>query len=109
VGGALWPPIPRADRAQGPTHEFYTLVSQQLQRRDLRLWRDADPLMPGEYVANAGGLFPAAQPESAYALLGGGTLSWLLTRSATGAVAGGCRCCFGLWGASWLRHFVTLD
>jgi len=46
----------------GPTHEFYTLVSRQLQRSDLQLWRsDASDT---EYVHSANGLFPLPLPAS---------------------------------------------
>jgi E3 ubiquitin-protein ligase TRIP12 len=60
----------------GPTLEFYTLVSQELQRKDLKMWRDDKPIKKSEamevegkmsedeqiarkYVHTAGGLFPA--------------------------------------------------
>ncbi|KAL4245224.1 UPL family protein [Abortiporus biennis] len=43
----------------GPTLEFYSMVSREFARRDLKLWRDADPTMPGPYVHHPTGLFPA--------------------------------------------------
>jgi len=43
----------------GPTLEFYSLVSREFARRDLKLWRDDDPLRPGSYVFHPRGLFPA--------------------------------------------------
>ncbi|KAH9924830.1 hypothetical protein B0H21DRAFT_781413 [Amylocystis lapponica] len=43
----------------GPTLEFYSLVSKELARRDLKIWRDADPTLPGLYVHHPLGLFPA--------------------------------------------------
>ena len=43
----------------GPTLEFYSLVSKEFARRDLKIWRDADPTMPGAHVHHPLGLFPA--------------------------------------------------
>ncbi|KAI0738636.1 hypothetical protein C8Q80DRAFT_1206571 [Daedaleopsis nitida] len=43
----------------GPTLEFYSLVSKEFARRDLKIWRDADPTIPGQYVQHPLGLFPA--------------------------------------------------
>ncbi|KZT38098.1 hypothetical protein SISSUDRAFT_1062304 [Sistotremastrum suecicum HHB10207 ss-3] len=43
----------------GPTLEFYSLVSQEFARRDLKIWRDADSTYPGQYVSHPTGLFPA--------------------------------------------------
>ena len=43
----------------GPTLEFYALVSREFARRDLKIWRDDDPLRPGTYVFHPRGLFPA--------------------------------------------------
>lgn len=42
----------------GPTLEFYSLVSKEFARRDLKLWRD-DPSLPGAHVHHPLGLFPA--------------------------------------------------
>ncbi|XP_059173399.1 E3 ubiquitin-protein ligase TRIP12-like [Physella acuta] len=50
----------------GPTLEFYALVSKELQRSDLELWRGesiaatnpADPNLKVEYTHSASGLFP---------------------------------------------------
>lgn len=39
----------------GPTLEFYALVSQELQRRDLELWHPGDST--GIYINNPSGLF----------------------------------------------------
>lgn len=43
----------------GPTLEFYSLVSKEFARRDLKIWRDADPTSPGVHVHHPAGLFPA--------------------------------------------------
>ncbi|GBE89625.1 hypothetical protein SCP_1602880 [Sparassis crispa] len=43
----------------GPTLEFYSLVSKEFARRDLKIWRDADSSLPGPYVHHPLGLFPA--------------------------------------------------
>jgi E3 ubiquitin-protein ligase TRIP12 len=43
----------------GPTLEFYSLVSREFARRDLKLWRDDDHLRTGPYVFHPRGLFPA--------------------------------------------------
>jgi E3 ubiquitin-protein ligase TRIP12 len=43
----------------GPTLEFYSLVSKEFARRDLKIWRDADPTLPSSYVHHPEGLFPA--------------------------------------------------
>ncbi|KAH7881773.1 hypothetical protein F5I97DRAFT_1945577 [Phlebopus sp. FC_14] len=43
----------------GPTLEFYSLVSKEFARRDLKIWRDADAGAPGLYVHHPTGLFPA--------------------------------------------------
>ena len=43
----------------GPTLEFYSLVSKEFARRDLKIWRDADPTLPSLYVHHPEGLFPA--------------------------------------------------
>ena len=43
----------------GPTLEFYSLVSKEFARRDLKIWRDADALYPGAYVHHPLGLFPS--------------------------------------------------
>lgn len=50
----------------GPTLEFYSLVSKEFARRDLKIWRDSDSTYPGVYVHHPQGLFPApADPTSA--------------------------------------------
>ncbi|KAI0675862.1 hypothetical protein C8Q78DRAFT_964482 [Trametes maxima] len=43
----------------GPTLEFYSLVSREFARKDLKVWRDADPMMASPYVHHPLGLFPA--------------------------------------------------
>ncbi|KAH7913854.1 hypothetical protein BJ138DRAFT_1177757 [Hygrophoropsis aurantiaca] len=43
----------------GPTLEFYSLVSKEFARRDLKIWRDADSGSPGIYVHHPAGLYPA--------------------------------------------------
>lgn len=43
----------------GPTLEFYSLVSKEFARRDLKIWRDADQTRQGQYVHHPSGLFPA--------------------------------------------------
>ncbi|CAL1714169.1 unnamed protein product [Somion occarium] len=43
----------------GPTLEFYSLVSKEFARRDLKIWRDSDPTLSGQYVHHPYGLFPA--------------------------------------------------
>ncbi|KAF9563919.1 hypothetical protein CPC08DRAFT_632025 [Agrocybe pediades] len=43
----------------GPTLEFYSLVSKEFARKDLKLWRDADSSGPGPYVSHPNGLYPA--------------------------------------------------
>ncbi|CAG0886044.1 unnamed protein product [Darwinula stevensoni] len=46
----------------GPTLEFYTLVSRELQRSDQQLWRGEDV---SGHIFSPTGLFPAPQPRSA--------------------------------------------
>ena len=49
----------------GPTHEFYALVLREFARRDLKIWRDDDPLREGTaYVFHSHGLFPAPMPPT---------------------------------------------
>ncbi|KAF8449163.1 hypothetical protein L210DRAFT_3609574 [Boletus edulis BED1] len=43
----------------GPTLEFYSLVSKEFARKDLKIWRDADAGSPGIYVHYPAGLYPA--------------------------------------------------
>ena len=44
----------------GPTLEFYSLVSREFARRDLKIWRDDDvQRTTGAYVLHPRGLFPA--------------------------------------------------
>ncbi|KAJ2915477.1 hypothetical protein MD484_g4935, partial [Candolleomyces efflorescens] len=43
----------------GPTLEFYSLVSKEFARKDLKIWRDADASGSGLYVSHPTGLYPA--------------------------------------------------
>ncbi|KAF8817458.1 hypothetical protein BYT27DRAFT_7074713 [Phlegmacium glaucopus] len=43
----------------GPTLEFYSLVSKEFARKDLKLWRDSDASGPSIYVNHPNGLYPA--------------------------------------------------
>jgi len=43
----------------GPTLEFYSLVSKEFARKDLKIWRDADPHGTNSYVHHPQGLFPS--------------------------------------------------
>ncbi|KAJ7251448.1 hypothetical protein C8J57DRAFT_1078213 [Mycena rebaudengoi] len=43
----------------GPTLEFYSLVSKEFARRDLKIWRDSDAAGTGPYVDHPSGLYPA--------------------------------------------------
>ncbi|KAG2011493.1 ubiquitin-protein ligase [Coprinopsis cinerea AmutBmut pab1-1] len=43
----------------GPTLEFYSLVSKEFARKDLKIWRDNDASGPGSYVSHPHGLYPA--------------------------------------------------
>lgn len=43
----------------GPTLEFYSLVSQEFARKDLKIWRDSDAISPSSYVGHPSGLYPA--------------------------------------------------
>ncbi|PPQ99844.1 hypothetical protein CVT26_009341 [Gymnopilus dilepis] len=43
----------------GPTLEFYSLVSKEFARKDLKIWRDADASGSGLYVDHPTGLYPA--------------------------------------------------
>ncbi|KAJ6514891.1 hypothetical protein C8R47DRAFT_1275714 [Mycena vitilis] len=43
----------------GPTLEFYSLVSQEFARKDLKIWRDADAAGTSPYVDHPSGLYPA--------------------------------------------------
>jgi E3 ubiquitin-protein ligase TRIP12 len=45
----------------GPTLEFYTLVSKEFARKDLKIWRDADPSGSNVYVDHPKGLYPAPE------------------------------------------------
>ncbi|EUC59067.1 E3 ubiquitin protein ligase [Rhizoctonia solani AG-3 Rhs1AP] len=50
----------------GPTLEFYSLVSKEFARRELKMWRDADSSIEDPYVQRPLGLFPAPEinPEA---------------------------------------------
>ncbi|TFK39908.1 hypothetical protein BDQ12DRAFT_602743 [Crucibulum laeve] len=43
----------------GPTLEFYSLVSKEFARKDLKIWRDSDASGPGVFVDHPNGLYPA--------------------------------------------------
>lgn len=43
----------------GPTLEFYSLVSKEFARKDLKIWHDADAGCSGIYVHHPAGLYPA--------------------------------------------------
>lgn len=43
----------------GPTLEFYSLVSKEFVRKDLKIWRDADLSGSGLHVDHPKGLYPA--------------------------------------------------
>lgn len=43
----------------GPTLEFYSLVSKEFARKDLKIWRDADAAGTSPYVDHPSGLYPA--------------------------------------------------
>ena len=43
----------------GPTLEFYSSVSKEFSKKKLKLWRDPEPSVGGEYVSSKHGLFPA--------------------------------------------------
>ncbi|RDB23948.1 Ubiquitin fusion degradation protein 4 [Hypsizygus marmoreus] len=43
----------------GPTLEFYSLVSKEFARKDLKLWRDSDATSSSAYVGHPSGLYPA--------------------------------------------------
>ncbi|GAB1518382.1 Ubiquitin fusion degradation protein 4 [Rhizoctonia solani] len=45
----------------GPTLEFYSLVSKEFARRELKMWRDADSSVEGPYVQRPLGLFPSPE------------------------------------------------
>ena len=55
----------------GPTLEFYSLVSREFARRDLKIWRDADISHPGTYVHRPNGLFPSPLSHADIAKDGG--------------------------------------
>lgn len=43
----------------GPTLEFYSLVSREFARKDLKIWRDDDASGTSPYVSHPKGLYPA--------------------------------------------------
>ncbi|KAG6833243.1 hypothetical protein H0H87_009864 [Tephrocybe sp. NHM501043] len=43
----------------GPTLEFYSLVSKEFARKDLKIWRDTEPSASTPYVGHPNGLYPA--------------------------------------------------
>ncbi|KIK61678.1 hypothetical protein GYMLUDRAFT_42696 [Collybiopsis luxurians FD-317 M1] len=49
----------------GPTLEFYSLVSKEFSRKDLKIWRDSDhgaSVEGGQFVSHPSGLYPAPIP-----------------------------------------------
>jgi E3 ubiquitin-protein ligase TRIP12 len=62
----------------GPTLEFYSLVSKEFVRRDLKIWRDVDPSHPGAYAFHPRGLYPAPVPALDIASDGGRKRTHLL-------------------------------
>ncbi len=42
----------------GPTLEFYSLVSKEFARKDLKIWRDANLSGSGLHVDHPNGLYP---------------------------------------------------
>ena len=55
----------------GPTLEFYSLVSKEFARKDLKVWRDADATVSDAYVHHPSGLFPAPIDPDDFAKDGG--------------------------------------
>lgn len=43
----------------GPTLEFYSLVSREFARKNIKMWHDADPAGSDPYVSHPTGLYPA--------------------------------------------------
>ncbi|KAF8659836.1 hypothetical protein AX16_001721 [Volvariella volvacea WC 439] len=43
----------------GPTLEFYSMVSKEFARKDLKIWRDMDASGSGPFVSHPYGLYPA--------------------------------------------------
>lgn len=43
----------------GPTLEFYSLVSKEFARKDLKIWRDSDSAGSSVYVDHPTGLYPS--------------------------------------------------
>lgn len=43
----------------GPTLEFYSLVSKEFARKDLKIWRDSDSVSRQVHVSHPQGLYPA--------------------------------------------------
>jgi E3 ubiquitin-protein ligase TRIP12 len=46
----------------GPTLEFYSLVSKEFARKDLKIWRDSDQAGDGQFVNHPSGLYPSPIP-----------------------------------------------
>ncbi|KAG5636235.1 hypothetical protein H0H81_008716 [Sphagnurus paluster] len=62
----------------GPTLEFYSLVSKDFARKDLKIWRDTDPLGSSSYVSHPSGLYPAPLSPDEIASDGGQKRTHLL-------------------------------
>ncbi|KAG6853894.1 hypothetical protein C0991_000359 [Blastosporella zonata] len=55
----------------GPTLEFYSLVSKEFARKDLKIWRDTEPSGSTPYVGHPSGLYPAPLSQEDVASDGG--------------------------------------
>jgi E3 ubiquitin-protein ligase TRIP12 len=55
----------------GPTLEFYSLVSREFARKDLKIWRDSHHADTGPYVNQPRGLYPAPLTQEEVAADGG--------------------------------------
>ncbi|KAG6821487.1 hypothetical protein H0H93_010211 [Arthromyces matolae] len=62
----------------GPTLEFYSLVSKEFARKDLKIWRDTDALGLSPHVGHPSGLYPAPLNADDIASDGGAKRTHLL-------------------------------
>jgi len=62
----------------GPTLEFYSLVSKEFARKDLKIWRDSDATSSTPYVGHPSGLYPAPLSREDIASDGGQSVYWCL-------------------------------
>ncbi|KAF8074929.1 hypothetical protein FPV67DRAFT_1559549 [Lyophyllum atratum] len=62
----------------GPTLEFYSLVSKEFARKDLKIWRDTDASGSSSYVGHPSGLYPAPLSSEDVASDGGQKRTHLL-------------------------------